>query len=151
MTNEVYIKNFYELSLDELYEILRCRAVVFGVEQQIVYADPDNIDRLSKHFFVKTAEGIAAYLRLIPEGVKFDDAVSIGRVLTMSPWRRKGLSRLLLEKAIASARADGAERIRIEAQAYLADFYTSLGFVQTSQPYVLEGLMHIDMVKELTD
>ena len=40
---------FYNLSTDELYEMLRLRAEVFVVEQDCSYQDLDNNDQLSHH------------------------------------------------------------------------------------------------------
>jgi ElaA protein len=37
--------------------------------------------------------------------------------------------------------------IRIAAQAHLADFYGSLGFVTASEPYEEDGIPHIDMLR----
>ncbi len=35
--------------------------------------------------------------------------------------------------------------IEIEAQAYLREFYKSLGFVETSDEFLLDGISHIGM------
>ena len=39
-------KAFYELTVDELYAILKLRYEVFIVEKQCVYQDVDGIDKL---------------------------------------------------------------------------------------------------------
>ncbi|EFB93123.1 MAG: hypothetical protein E7E95_02670 [Prevotella bivia] len=39
-------KAFHELTVDELYAILKLRSEVFIVEQQCVYQDVDGIDKL---------------------------------------------------------------------------------------------------------
>ena len=141
---ELIAKSFDQLTTSELYEILRCRAQVFGIEQNIVYVDPDGLDQRSVHVFFAEHGRIAAYLRVIEPGVKYE-AASIGRVLTLEPYRHRGLSRKLVIHAIDLA-LTMSDTIQIEAQAYLHDFYHSLGFVATSEPYILEGLEHIDMV-----
>ena len=38
------IKSFYELNIDELYEILKLRAEVFIIEQNCIYPDIDDND-----------------------------------------------------------------------------------------------------------
>ena len=142
----VIIKSFAELTLDELYAILQCRSEVFGMEQEILYVDPDDMDQASVHIYVTDGQGkMASYLRVIPPGVKFPHAASIGRVLTLPHWRGRGLARLLMEKAIDTALAM-SDKIEIEAQAYLHDFYTSLGFQPVSDVYILEGLPHVSMI-----
>ena len=45
------IKTFQELDTKELYEILKARASIFIMEQNINYQDMDDIDYKSIHFF----------------------------------------------------------------------------------------------------
>ena len=59
-----FAKTFAELTLDDLYEILRIRAEIFVVEQRCFYLDPDGIDRDSIHVGLRDASGaLAAYAR----------------------------------------------------------------------------------------
>lgn len=139
-------KQFDDLSLRELYFILQARAEVFVVEQNIVYQDMDEIDFASTHLFIEQEGKLCSYLRVIGKGIKFAEA-SIGRVLTLKPYRGHGYARILMEHAIAMLRAHSAP-IRIEAQAYLRDFYLSLGFKQVSEQFILEGIPHIEMLLE---
>ena len=44
-------KTFSELSVDELYEIIKSRLEVFLLEQKIICRDLDDIDRESLHCF----------------------------------------------------------------------------------------------------
>ena len=140
---EIRTKRFEELTTPELYEILRCRSEVFVVEQNSVYQDLDNEDKNATHVYVENSGKILAYLRVIDPGIKYP-AASIGRVLTMKDARGKGLARLLMNEAIKIAK-EIAPAIEIDAQAYLRDFYTSLGFVETSGEFVLDGRLHISM------
>lgn len=141
---ELVCKRFEELTLNELYDILKARSEVFVNEQNIVYQDMDGIDFSSYHLFFKEDGKICAYLRIIDPGVKYLEA-SIGRVLTLKPYRNKGISRRLMLEAIKIA-ASGAKPIKIEAQAYLKDFYLSLGFRIISDTFILEGIPHIEML-----
>ena len=140
---EIRTKRFEELTTPELYEILRCRSEVFVVEQNSVYQDLDNEDKNATHVYVENSGKILAYLRVIDPGIKYP-AASIGRVLTMKEARGKGLARLLMNEAIKIAK-EIAPTIEIEAQAYLREFYKSLGFVETSGEFVLDGRLHISM------
>lgn len=45
------IKKFDELTVKELYEILKVRAEVFVVEQECVYQDLDSKDENAYHLF----------------------------------------------------------------------------------------------------
>lgn len=76
------VKRFEELSIEELYEILRIRVAVFVVEQNCAYQEIDDKDQYSYHVFLKDDTGIHAYLRVVDKGVSFEE-VSIGRVLSI--------------------------------------------------------------------
>ena len=47
------IKNFSELSTEEIYNILKLRSEVFVVEQNCVYQDIDEKDKKATHLFIK--------------------------------------------------------------------------------------------------
>lgn len=141
---ELIIKHFSQLSRDELYEIYKLRAEVFVVEQQCVYQDIDDGDRSAYHVFFKDEAGIQAYLRILPAGAVFD-AVSIGRVIAVK--RRCGLGTRIVQEGIKAARELlGAEEIKIEAQVYAKGLYEKLGFVQTSEEFLEDGIPHVEMV-----
>lgn len=140
---KIVVKDFDSLTNNELYQILRCRAEVFGIEQEILYIDPDNLDQKSIHIFAVNEGTIAAYARVIPPGIKYPPA-SIGRLLTLRPFRDRGLARRIMNRAVEIALGLSSE-IRIEAQAYLKEFYLGLGFKAVSDTYILEGLPHITM------
>ncbi len=51
---QLIAKFFKELNTTELYEILKVRAEIFHMEQNIFYQDMDDIDYISLHcFFMK--------------------------------------------------------------------------------------------------
>ncbi|MDE6082089.1 MAG: GNAT family N-acetyltransferase [Muribaculaceae bacterium] len=143
---ELNIKRFEELTTRELYEILRCRSVVFVLGQECVYQDVDELDFCSTHVYFSEGGRIMAYLRVIDPGVKFESA-SIGRVLTMDEFRGRGLARALMIEGIKIGKSR-AKAIEIEAQAYLRDFYKSLGFREISEVFMLENIPHVSMVLE---
>lgn len=144
-------KRFEELSLDELYEILRVRQEVFTVEQNCVYQDVDGLDRVAWHLLLQH-EGsggctdIQGYLRIVYPGHKYSEP-SIGRVMTTGAARGRGVGRLLMEKALAflASEAPGLP-IRISAQQYLKTFYAEFGFETVSEPYAEDGVAHIEML-----
>lgn len=145
---ELVVKRFEELSLEELYEILKVRAEVFIVEQNCVYQDVDDKDKHSYHVYLKDDTGIKAYLRVIDKGVTFED-VSIGRVLTVN--RGCGLGKRIMLEGIKIAKEKmNAERIIIEAQSYAKEFYEKVGFKKVSDDFMMDGILHIKMVLDLT-
>ena len=140
------IKKFDELSAKELYEILRVRAEVFVVEQACVYQDLDAKDASAYHIYLEDDHQILAYARILEKGISYPE-VSIGRVLTMPPFRGNGWARRLLEAAISFVENTmGEEHIRISAQAYLLEFYKELGFLPVTDIYLEDGIEHIGML-----
>lgn len=141
---EVSIKHFSELSRDELFDIYKLRVSVFVVEQQCSYQEVDDGDRSAYHVFMKDEEGIQAYLRILPAGVSFDQ-VSLGRVIAVK--RRCGLgTRIVLEGIKAARELLDAREIKIEAQVYAKELYEKIGFVQTSEEFLEDGIPHVEMV-----
>lgn len=140
------VKKFSELTTNELYEILKIRVEIFVVEQDCVYQDLDSKDKVSYHLFLEDNEEIIAYLRILPKGLSYPE-VAIGRVLTKATYRKKGLSREMVKRAIDFV-SDTLEekKIRISAQAYLVEFYKSFGFEPTSDIYLEDGIEHIEML-----
>lgn len=138
------IKRFDELTIEELYEILKLRAAVFVVEQKCPYQDVDDKDKHAYHVYLKDETGIQAYLRVLEAGVSFEE-VSIGRVISVK--RRCGLGSSLLEAGITVAKEKlNASSIRIEAQSYARNFYEVHGFKQVSEEFLEDGIPHIEML-----
>ena len=144
---KIIAKRFEELTLDELYAILKIRVDVFVVEQHCPYPEIDGKDKQAWHVMLMEGNEIAAYLRVLEAGVSFDH-VSIGRVL--STKRRSGYGRILLKEGIRIAFEElKAKEIWIEAQSYAKNFYANEGFKQTSEEFLEDGIPHIRMVLEL--
>jgi ElaA protein len=141
------LKNFDDLTVNELYGILRLRSEVFVVEQNCVFQDMDNKDQQSYHLMGWNNEELIAYTRLIPPGVSYE-LCSIGRVLTSTRGRGTGVGRLLMNESIEQiTKLYGPAPIRIGAQIYLKKFYESFGFQQTSDIYDEDGIDHIEMTR----
>ena len=141
---ETVIKKFNELSLDELYEILKLRAKVFIVEQNCAYQDVDDVDKEAYHVYLKDEGKIVGYLRVIDKGNRLDE-VSLGRVISLK--RRQGIGTALMRTGIEVAKEKfGAKIIKIGAQAYAKPFYEGCGFKQISGEYLEDGIPHIYML-----
>ena len=74
-------KTFQEMTVNELYELLRVRSEVFVVEQNCVYQDMDGDDQKSIHLWLTVADKIVALARVCPAGTHMKE-ISIGRVIT---------------------------------------------------------------------
>ncbi|MET1219326.1 MAG: GNAT family N-acetyltransferase [Glaciecola sp.] len=135
---------FAELSVQQLYAVLRLRSEVFVVEQQCIYQDLDNKDPHSSHVLVYQGSDLVGCARIVPPGLSYPGP-SIGRVCIASSARRQGFAARLMRVAIEHVPTASAP-LEIGAQVYLQTFYQSLGFTPSSQPYDEDGIMHIDMV-----
>ncbi|MGE0020717.1 MAG: GNAT family N-acetyltransferase [Draconibacterium sp.] len=139
-------KTFQELTVDELYDILRLRSEIFVVEQTCVYNDLDGLDKDAVHLFYKNERKIVAYARLLKPGTRFAD-FSIGRVVVKESERRTGLGIELMGEAKKFIINEwGAGKIKISAQSYLQRFYENLGFEVITEMYLEDGIPHYGML-----
>jgi ElaA protein len=139
-------KPFGELSVYELYDIIRLRNEVFVVEQNCVFQDADNKDQLCFHFCGWKNDQLIAYVRLVPPGISYEEP-SIGRVVTSPSERRTGVGKILMQKSIEEClKIFGKQNIRIGAQLYLKKFYESLRFRQISDVYLEDNIAHVEML-----
>ena len=143
MDVSVHKKRFPELTVEELYELLRIRSEVFVVEQDCVYQDLDGDDQASVHLWLTEGDRTVAVSRVCPAGTHMQE-VSIGRVVTTDRGKGYG-KRIMLESIDAAREYFGATVIDIEAQEYAKGFYEQVGFRQSSETFMLDGIPHIRM------
>ncbi len=145
---KISVKEFDELSLNELYGILQLRSEVFVVEQDCVYQDLDGKDQKALHVLGLKNDRVVAYTRILKPGAFFEEA-SIGRVVVKSTERKFSFGRKIM---IASIRAVhehlNKTTIHLSAQTYLRKFYNSLGFKEVGGEYLEDGIPHIGMLKK---
>jgi ElaA protein len=142
----IITKFFYDLTHDELFDIYQARAEVFVVEQNCVYQDVDDYDKQSFHVMVRDESKLAAYCRVIPAGLKYQEW-AIGRVLTMPHARGKGVGRILMDTSLNTIKNNGGGDIRISAQSYLRKFYEGYGFQVVGDEYLEDNIPHFEMLK----
>lgn len=137
-------KRFDELSVEELYAILRLRSAVFVVEQTCVYQELDGRDDepLTRHlWFADRTDAprpnIASYLRVLHD----PEANRIGRVVTDPTARGAGLARRLVDIVVDTTTGP----LVLDAQDYLEEFYASFGFVRSGPHFVEDGIPHVPM------
>ncbi len=139
-------KKFDNLTPHELYAVLQLRNEIFVVEQNCVFQDADNKDQYCWHIMGYDNDRLVAYTRLVPPGISYKEA-SIGRVVTAAGERGRGTGRLLMEESIRQCRdIFRIHIIRIGAQLYLKKFYNSLGFKETGEIYLEDGIQHVEMI-----
>jgi ElaA protein len=138
---------FQHLGLDDLYDALALRCRVFVLEQG-PYLDPDGLDRPAWHLLGRDTTGVLqAYLRVVDPGHKYTEP-SIGRVITAPEVRGSGVGRRLMVEGLQRCDATWpGHGQRISAQAHLSRFYGSLGFQGVAEPYLEDGIPHLEMVR----
>jgi len=137
---------FAALSTTALYAALRLRQQVFVVEQHIIYLDLDGLDQDACHMLGWEGDTLQAYQRCLAPGAYFSES-AIGRIVVSPGARGRGLGRELVRRGIElNLNRWPDQDIRINAQAYLEEFYRSLGFVSQGEVYDEEGIDHIEML-----
>ena len=145
------LARFRDLSVDDLYEIVRLREAVFIIEQNCPYPDADGRDPLAWHLLGwrdgPDGKTLAAYARIFEPGIRYREA-SIGRIVTSPEVRGTGLGRELMVEALRrTEQMMPGQPIKIAAQRRLEKFYTGFGFNSISEPYEEDGILHIDMLR----
>lgn len=144
---EIVLKKFGDLSVIDLYQILKLRSEVFVIEQHCIYLDMDGKDTEAYHLLGYEKGVLGAYARILPQGVSYPDYSSIGRVCTGNGYRGQGLGKRLMQTAIQNCQTLFPNvNIKISAQSYLLKFYAELGFEALGQEYLEDDIPHRAMV-----
>lgn len=143
-------KHFNELSVDELYDILKLRSEIFVVEQNCVYNDLDELDKQAVHLQIRKRNELIGYARLLKPGTRFPD-YSIGRLVVKESERGNGVGILTMEESKKyMIEYWNSKKIKISAQQYLQRFYEDLGFRIVSDVYLEDGIPHVGMCYKST-
>lgn len=137
-----------ELTLAELYAILRLRSEVFVVEQDCVFLDMDGKDLQgqTEHLMAWENGALLAYCRLLEPALNDGQAV-IGRVITAPAARGTGLGHELMRRAKDEvARRWPGQPVYLGAQARLRAYYAGHGFVPVTEEYIEDGIPHVGML-----
>jgi len=141
-------KTFAELTVDELYAILRLRSEVFVVEQNCIFLDLDNNDQKAFHTIGFIGDDVVATTRLFDKDIMYDGYQSIGRVVGSPRHRGLGIGKALMQYSISECeRLFGKGPIKIGAQLYLKKFYNEQGFEQSGDVYLEDDIDHIPMIR----
>ena len=144
------IKNFSELSTEEIYNILKLRSEVFVVEQNCVYQDIDEKDQKATHLFTEKNNEIIAYTRIFKKGDYYEENPSIGRVVVSKKERGKNLGKEIMLNSIEFVKKElEGRKIELSAQKYLDKFYKDLDFYSEGEDYLEDGIPHQRMFYDL--
>ena len=139
------VKEWAELSTNEVENIFSLRSEVFVVEQDCVYQDIDGKDQKAKHVLGKKDGEIVAYARIFKPGEYFKEA-SFGRAVVKKTERGNGVGDELVIKCLENI---PDEEIKISAQSYLKGFYGKHGFIAKGKEYLEDGIPHTAMYLNL--
>ena len=143
---KIQIKTFDDLSVMELYDLLKLRSEVFVVEQECIYLDIDGKDQKALHVLGISEGEIVAYSRIFKAGDYFVNT-SIGRVVVAKSYRKKSYAKIMMKAAMEHIFNSLNERkIELSAQTYLSRFYTELGFKIVGEAYLEDGIPHRKMI-----
>ena len=144
---EFFVKQFNELSPEELYEIIKTRFDIFVIEQNIMCRDLDDVDKIALHVFCRDADGrVTGYLRVFWND-ETAGVAQIGRVVTLT--HGVGIGGALLKKGIDVARQMGASSILLHSQEYAIGYYAKQGSEVTSDIFLEDTIPHVEMRRSL--
>ena len=138
------VKPWNELSRKEINDIFSLRSEVFIVEQDCAYQDVDGKDEKADHILLSIDEELVGYARVFNENIYFKEA-SFGRAVVKKKDRGEGYGHLIVDKALEHLKESKQSPIKISAQSYLKDFYSSHGFVAKGEEYMEDGIPHTAM------
>ena len=138
------VKPWNELSRKEINDIFSLRSEVFIVEQDCAYQDVDGKDDKADHILLSIEEELVGYARVFNENTYFKEA-SFGRAVVKKKDRGEGYGHLIVDKALEHLKKNKQFPIKISAQSYLKDFYSSHGFVAKGEEYMEDGIPHTAM------
>ena len=146
---KIVVKTFKELSVEEIYQILRIRSEVFVVEQKCIYKDIDGKDEKAIHMMGKNNKEIIAYTRILDRG-EYYDLPSISRVVVTKKNRGKERGKRIMEESIKYINKNLKEKtIVLAAQKYLENFYRELGFIPEGKEYLEDEIPHQKMTLKI--
>ncbi len=124
-------------------EAMSVRISVFTHEQGLV-DKPDETDRISYHLLLSDDDGKAiGTCRIFPSDD--DKTYILGRLAIIKEYREKGYGSMLVRFAEGYVKNLGAAGIILHSQYSSKDFYSKLGYIQSSEKDTVQGVEHIWM------
>lgn len=133
------VKSFRELDLDELYDLLVLRNLVFVVGQKITAeAEVDGQDRECLHAILRVGGVIVGTARIESK----EEYFKVGRVCVTPGRQGEGLGTELM-KGIQYFL--GEQRAALHAQAHLQAWYERLGWIRVGEEFQEAEIPHVKM------
>lgn len=143
------LKTFDELTIHELYELLRLRVDVFVVEQHCPYPELDGEDTKALHVLFYNAGQLDGYARVfLPE--HGSTTGRIGRIIVRASARGRGLGKEVVDQSLNVLRTKSDANVcEISAQEHLQTMYARSGFSTYTEMYLEDGIPHVGMRMEV--
>ena len=126
-----------------LVQAFRIRMRVFVQEQGVPEdIELDRDDQRALHFLALASGRAVGTARLV---MRRGD-VKIGRMAVLKSYRRRGVGRKLLRRAVATAKKLGARHIYLHAQVPVIEFYEKLGFCCIGPVFHEAAIPHRKMI-----
>jgi predicted GNAT family N-acyltransferase/gamma-glutamylcyclotransferase (GGCT)/AIG2-like uncharacterized protein YtfP len=130
-------------SRSDVEKAFAIRMRVFVKEQGVPpEIELDHDDKRATHFLATVGARAVGTARVVMR----HGGAKIGRMAVLKSYRRKGVGKALLKRAIVNARNLGAERIYLHAQATVIGFYEKMGFRCVSPVFDEAGIPHRKMI-----
>lgn len=134
---------------EELSAIVEVRRRVFQLEQGIVDHDlTDSDERQSFQAMALVPDGVIGVGRLSPPH-RFRHHAQIAWVATLQAYRGLGAGTALMRALLAKADAERFPSVVLSAQTHALHFYARLGFVSYGQKFMVRGIEHQMMSRNL--
>lgn len=133
-------------SEQEKKDVYDIRDEVFIKEQGFKrYMERDKHEDEAIHIICYEANQPVGTTRVLVE----DNIGTVQRVAVLKPFRNQGYGKnmmLAIEDILAHR---NLAALKLDSQAHAISFYDSLGFKKSSDPYIVAGIEHVEMIKEL--
>jgi ElaA protein len=138
-------REFEALKPRELHDLLKLRCDTFVVEQRCAFPEIDGKDPEATHLLCLAGPALAGCLRVFgPDAT--EPAARIGRLAIAPDHRGTGLGHAMMREAIAFCEGRFLRvGIVLSAQSHLQAFYARHGFRPEGEPYLEDGIPHVDM------
>jgi predicted GNAT family N-acyltransferase len=132
----------------EIEAAKQLRLRVFAQEQGFSpEADIDGLDPMATHIVAVRRGSVVGTCRLrFPRG-----ACKLERMVVDHNLRRTGIGTELVREAELEARRRGATEVALHAQQPVEGFYAACGYMSEGEPFLEEGMPHVQMRKRLVD
>ncbi|WKA56762.1 GNAT family N-acetyltransferase [Planococcus shixiaomingii] len=134
---------------ENLRKAFAIREEVFVKEQGVPLEDEfdqfDTLDGRCEHilvFYKNQAVGTGR-VRFMEETGKLE------RICILEPYRKFGLGKVIIKTLEEIAEERGASQVKLHGQTQAEGFYKKLGYRNSSNPFMEDGIPHVLMVKEL--